>query len=193
MSINKTKKKNPKAVEYVNNKLFYSELKKYYKEVEKDPNIPIPESIGELIYKIALNYSTKSTFSKVQFSKDEMISEGVYYAIRAIKRKTFDVNFKDNPFAYFTQVIHNGFLKKINAEEKEKYVNYKSIDYHFSEQEAEFAKENIFIHNILTEDIHEFMVKFEQKKKERAEKNKEMIKHIKDTKKNSKLNKLGLV
>lgn len=173
------RKKNPNAVEYVNNEFFYDEIKKYRKacstaEKKKKPRPRMPETIGDCISKIAHNFARKYNFADIPF-KNEMIGDAIVACVRAIENDNFDPEYGTNPFAFFSQITYYAFLRRINEEEKHQYIKYSSINQHFTEQGEEMALENISISNVLPEDVHEFMSNYERKRKEKSEKTKQAI------------------
>ena len=143
---------------YVNNKDFLAALKTYKAECqeaeEKGVDLPqIPRYIGECIQRIATRLSTKANFSGYTF-REEMVSDGIENACQAVL--SFKSEKSDNPFAYFTQIIHNAFLRRIDKEKKQLYVKYK-----ISSQSADADLEH--------EHIAEFVRSYENKLEERRQ------------------------
>jgi hypothetical protein len=85
----------------------------------------IPNYIGLCIYKIATRLSNRPNFINYSY-KDEMISDGIETSI--INIKSFNTDKYDNPFAYFTQIIFNAFVQRIQKEKKQQYIKYKSLE-----------------------------------------------------------------
>lgn len=116
-----------KTVHYVDNKKFlqaildYQEEKRNAVDVDK---VKISNYIGECILKIATNLSTKPCFSSYSF-KDEMIGDSLENCFLYFDQ--FDPTKTQNPFAYFTQVIYFAFIRRIQKEEKNRYIKYKSF------------------------------------------------------------------
>jgi hypothetical protein len=136
--------KRKRSVHYVNNKEFLAALIEYRKEVrevaEKEiPGItdeqlktwsgpnkpPIPNYIGECILKIATHLSFKPNFVNYMF-KDDMISDGIENSIQYLMN--FNPEKSQNPFAYFTQIIHYAFLRRIGKEKKQLEIKNKIIE-----------------------------------------------------------------
>ena len=136
--------KRKRSVHYVNNKEFLAALIEYRKEVrlaaEKEiPNIteeqlktwkspnkpPIPNYIGECILKIATHLSFKPNFVNYMF-KDDMISDGIENSIQYLHN--FDPEKSQNPFAYFTQIIHYAFLRRIQREKRQLEIKNKILE-----------------------------------------------------------------
>lgn len=121
--MNKEVKKN-----YVNNQDFLNALiehKKKCKEAEDsgDPLPKVPGYIGDCIFQIANRLATKPNFSGYTY-KEDMIMDGIENCLLYINK--FDHERSSNPFAYFTQVIWNAFLRRIAKEKKHLYVKYKA-------------------------------------------------------------------
>jgi hypothetical protein len=112
---------------YINNRTLLESLIKYkagVDEAKKKGSLPprIPEYIGECFYKIATRLSTKYKFVNYTF-RDEMIADAVENCVAAVNN--FDPAKSSNPFAYFTQIIGNAFIRRIMKEKKQTYVKYK--------------------------------------------------------------------
>lgn len=115
---------------YVNNPEFLECIVKYKNDIKDaeesgDPTPPIPNYIGECIYKIATRLASKPNFSGYSY-KDDMISDGLENAIQALGN--FDPEKSSNPFAYFTQIIWYAFLRRIDKEKKQLYIKHKVIE-----------------------------------------------------------------
>ena len=136
--------KRKRSVHYVNNKQFLEALIEYRKEVreaaEKEiPGItneqlkiwssvnkpPIPNYIGECILKIATHLSFKPNFVNYMF-KDDMISDGIENSIQYLMN--FDPEKSQNPFAYFTQIIHYAFIRRIGKEKRQLEIKNKILE-----------------------------------------------------------------
>lgn len=114
------------AKNYVNNKDFLQALKEYKALCVASPKgeLPkMPDYIGYCFLQIAERLSRKPNFASYSF-RDEMVSYAVENCITY--HKNFDHEKSDNPFAYFTQIINNSFLRKIKDEKKQLYIKYKS-------------------------------------------------------------------
>jgi len=115
---------------YVNNKEFlaaiveYKYLIKLAEEQEKSRPI-IPRYLGECFMKIARHLSYKPNFVNYMF-KEDMISDGIENCVQYINN--FNPEKSSNPFAYFTQIIHYAFLRRIQKEKKQLEIRQKIID-----------------------------------------------------------------
>jgi hypothetical protein len=119
-----------KSEHYVNNKEFLEALIVYRTKIEeaklKDlPKPRITNYLGECFLKIATHLSYKPNFVNYMF-REEMISDGIENCIQYIHN--FDPNKSSNPFAYFTQIIHYAFLRRIQKEKKQLEIKTKIIE-----------------------------------------------------------------
>ena len=115
---------------YVNNKEFLAALEVYIAQVNRaklnDKEPPqIPRYIGECFLKIANHLSYKPNFVNYMFRED-MISDGIENCVQYIHN--FDPEKSKNPFAYFTQIIHYAFLRRIQKEKKQLDIKTKIIE-----------------------------------------------------------------
>lgn len=126
----------------------------YYENLEK--GLPPPQAsdyIGKCLYQIARNYAKKPNFSGY-LHKEEMIADAVLNCMIYLHK--FDPTRFKNPFSYFTQVIHNAFLRRIEQEKTHLYIRMKQAFYAQIDPKSLPAE-----HNEISQD---FIKKFEQKK-----------------------------
>jgi hypothetical protein len=115
---------------YVNNKEFLAAII-VYKQSIKDaeaagkPKPRITNYLGECFLKIATHLSYKPNFVNYMF-KDDMICDGIENCVQYINN--FDPEKSSNPFAYFTQIIHYAFLRRIQKEKKQLEIRQKIIE-----------------------------------------------------------------
>ena len=133
-----------KSEHYVNNKELLEALIVYRSKVEKsfielngrEPTKadrsqnwkgkpPITNYLGECFLKIATHLSYKPNFVNYMF-RDDMISDGIENCVQYIHN--FDPEKSKNPFAYFTQIIHYAFLRRIQKEKKQLEIKTKIIE-----------------------------------------------------------------
>ena len=115
---------------YVNNKEFLAAIIEYkylikLAEEKGDPRPVIPRYLGECFMKIARHLSYKPNFVNYMF-KEDMISDGIENCVQYINN--FNPEKSSNPFAYFTQIIHYAFLRRIQKEKKQLEIRQKIID-----------------------------------------------------------------
>jgi len=119
-----------KSEHYVNNKELLAALIDYRAEVAvaKTKDLPKPRIsnyLGSCFLKIATHLSYKPNFVNYMF-RDDMISDGIENCVQYIHN--FDPNKSKNPFAYFTQIIHYAFLRRIQKEKKQLEIKTKIIE-----------------------------------------------------------------
>ena len=85
----------------------------------------ITNYLGECFLKIATHLSYKPNFVNYIF-KDDMISDGIENCVQYIHN--FDPEKSQNPFAYFTQIIHYAFLRRIQKEKKQLEIKNKILE-----------------------------------------------------------------
>ena len=139
--------KRKRSEHYVNNKEFLAALVEYRTKVELSytkefgellvdqpkeqrgkywkGKPPISKYIGECFLKIANHLSFKPNFVNYMF-KEDMISDGIENCVQYIHN--FDPEKSQNPFAYFTQIIHYAFLRRIQREKRQLEIRNKIIE-----------------------------------------------------------------
>ena len=125
-----TMAKRKRSEHYVNNKEFLAALIKYREDKEiavlqDKPKPPIPRYIGECFLKIANHLSFKPNFVNYMF-KEDMISDGIENCVQYIHN--FNPEKSQNPFAYFTQIIHYAFLRRIQREKRQLEIKNKILE-----------------------------------------------------------------
>ena len=119
-----------KTEHYVNNKELLEALIVYRAKVAhaKENDLPKPRItnyLGSCFLKIATHLSYKPNFVNYMFRED-MISDGIENCVQYIHN--FDPEKSRNPFAYFTQIIHCAFLRRIQKEKKQLDIKTKIIE-----------------------------------------------------------------
>jgi len=119
-----------KTEHYVNNKELLEALIVYRTKVAhaKENDLPKPRItnyLGECFLKIATHLSYKPNFVNYMFRED-MISDGIENCVQYIHN--FNPERSQNPFAYFTQIIHYAFLRRIQKEKKQLEIKTKIIE-----------------------------------------------------------------
>lgn len=160
-----SEKRQGKQKHYVNNKSLLEALVIHREKVlfSKKENVqkpPIPEYIGKCLLLIATRLSMKPNFSNYSY-REEMISDGIENCLMYLDN--FDPEKSKNPFAYFTQTIHNAFVRRIKKEKKQQYIKIKNMEktFIFSElvdhidgQEIDFGgTRSILFDNEITNDF----------------------------------------
>ena len=125
-----TMAKRKRSEHYVNNKEFLAALIRYREdseiaEIQGKSRPVIPRYIGECFLKIANHLSFKPNFVNYMF-KEDMISDGIENCVQYIHN--FNPEKSQNPFAYFTQIIHYAFLRRIQREKRQLEIKNKIIE-----------------------------------------------------------------
>tara|TARA_B100000927_G_scaffold112090_1_gene90474 strand:- start:313 stop:780 length:468 start_codon:yes stop_codon:yes gene_type:complete len=115
---------------YVNNKEFLAAIIAYkdsiaLAEARGEAKPQITNYLGECFLKIATHLSYKPNFVNYMF-KEDMISDGIENCVQYINN--FNPEKSKNPFAYFTQIIHYAFLRRIQKEKKQLEIRQKIIE-----------------------------------------------------------------
>jgi hypothetical protein len=119
-----------KTEHYVNNKELLEALIIHRESVAraKEKGLPKPRIsnyLGGCFLKIATHLSYKPNFVNYMFRED-MISDGIENCVQYIHN--FNPERSQNPFAYFTQIIHYAFLRRIQKEKKQLDIKTKIIE-----------------------------------------------------------------
>ena len=122
--------KRKRSEHYVNNKEFLAALIKYREDIEiaqvkGKPKPRITNYLGECFLKIATHLSFKPNFVNYMF-KEDMISDGIENCVQYIHN--FNPQKSQNPFAYFTQIIHYAFLRRIQREKRQLEIKNKILE-----------------------------------------------------------------
>ena len=178
------KKKN----HYVDNERFLADIIEYKKqckiaEAEGREKPRLSDYIGKCIFLIAENLAHKPRFMNYSFV-DEMKSDAIENCLMYFDN--FDSDKYSNPFAYFTQIIYYAFHRRINKEEKNRYIMYKKFQESILDTTQHFEGFNIDSHSLLLDsadnhvmntqiydNINDFIDRFEKREEEKKAKRKE--------------------
>ena len=124
------RKTRKRSEHYVNNKEFLAAIIAYKDQIalaviQCKPKPVIPRYIGECFLKIANHLSFKPNFVNYMF-KDDMVCDGIENCVQYINN--FNPEKSSNPFAYFTQIIHYAFLRRIQKEKKQLEIKSKILE-----------------------------------------------------------------
>jgi len=115
---------------YVNNARLYDSMKKYYAEAQEyginggeEPRLS--DYVGQCIMLIAKRLANRPNFSGYSF-REEMESDAIENCVMAAKN--FDPTRSSSPFAYFTQVAWNAFIRRIAKEKRQSYIKHKNME-----------------------------------------------------------------
>jgi len=139
---------------YVNNKDLFNALIEYKKLCKE------AEECGD----------EKPLVPKYIAYREDMIMDGVENCL--LYMHNFDENKYNNPFAYFTTIIWQAFIRRIAKEKKQLYIRYKNSQEMMSSGDT-YVGDDIGMHLITDADyINTFIEDFEDKlAKERDKKN----------------------
>ena len=124
------RKTRKRSEHYVNNKEFLAAIIAYkdqiaLAEIQGKPKPVIPRYIGECFLKIANHLSFKPNFVNYMFKVD-MVCDCIENCVQYINN--FNPEKSSNPFAYFTQIIHYAFLRRIQKEKKQLEIKSKILE-----------------------------------------------------------------
>ena len=157
MAMIKPMAKRKRSEHYVNNKEFLAALIKYAEDKEiallqDKPKPVIPRYIGECFLKIATHLSYKPNFVNYMY-KDDMVCDGIENCVQYIHN--FNPEKSKNPFAYFTQIIHYAFLRRIQKEKKQLEIKNKILERTGYEQVFDTDGEGNFSdYNSIKDSVH---------------------------------------
>jgi len=157
MAIRAGMAKRKRSEHYVNNKEFLAALIRYREDVEiaqirDKPKPVIPRYIGECFLKIATHLSFKPNFVNYMF-KDDMVCDGIENCVQYIHN--FNPAKSQNPFAYFTQIIHYAFLRRIQKEKKQLEIKNKILERTGYEQVFDHdGDDNFSDYNSIKDSVH---------------------------------------
>tara|TARA_R100000353_G_scaffold48093_5_gene38213 strand:+ start:579 stop:1136 length:558 start_codon:yes stop_codon:yes gene_type:complete len=130
MSFTTMPRRRARSEHYVNNKEFLAAIVAYKQSIKDAEELGkdkprITNYLGECFLKIATHLSYKPNFVNYMF-KDDMVCDGIENCVQYINN--FDPAKSSNPFAYFTQIIHYAFLRRIQREKRQLEVKNKILE-----------------------------------------------------------------
>ena len=136
-----------KAKNYINNKTLYTSMVEHRTKLElakreEKPKPQVSNYIGQSILLICNNLAKKPNFSGYTYKQD-MISDGIIDCIAAVDN--FNPDRTNNPFAYFTQIAWNAFIRRIHKEKKQTYIKHKNFENSFLMNQLWTDAENIHL------------------------------------------------
>lgn len=155
---------------YVDNKKFYQALLDHQKAIRKakrnkEEPPRTPEYIGECLLLIAQRMATKPNFVAYQFREDmvcDAVENGLLYL------HNFDPKKSSNPFAYFSQITHYAFIRRIEREKKQLYTKLK-YSLHKTRQNETYSTASGETYDVQDpawatyENVHAFIAEYENK------------------------------
>jgi hypothetical protein len=115
---------------YVDNERFFGEMKKWKQKVldnreMDDPDPPSTEFMGECFLRISEHLVMRPNFINYTF-RDDLISDGVENCL--LYAHNFNPEKSKNPFAYFTQIIFQSYVRRIVKERKLMHIKYLFVE-----------------------------------------------------------------
>lgn len=108
-----------RKINFVNNRDFYNAIVDYYKKCdEKNEVLPIPKYLLQCITEIVKRIGHKKNFRYYSYL-DDMKNDAIISCVLALRKRMFNVDKYDNPFAYFTSCCHFSFIGGIKRENKQ--------------------------------------------------------------------------
>lgn len=166
---------------YVDNKKFYQVFVEFHEKRDKalaegKPSPKLPDFIGECFLKIADRFSHHANFINYPY-REEMISDAIENCV--LYAHDFDPKRGKNPFAYFSQITWNAYIRRINKENRNKYLTYKSHQNQLISSGVLYSGSSGSEEGLVTKDLYEninsFIEDYERKAKEkRSEKKKRL-------------------
>jgi hypothetical protein len=145
---------------YVNNKSFYAVMVGFREKSDecKKHNKPppqLPDYVGLCILKICNKLSNKPNFIGYSY-KDEMVADAIENCVSAAH--SFDPSKSSNPFAYFTQIAWNAFIRRIAKEKKQTYIKHKNFENKFTQDQIDsvFHDRNVVTNEFSSDVIRSF-------------------------------------
>jgi len=135
---------------YIDNIEFYNEIVEYQKDLAVSEKlgikIRVPEKLGTMISLLCeKNTHIDSYRNYPREDKEDMRTDASIACIKALKG--FDTT-RNNPFAYFTRIVHNAFTYYLKQK-------YKNDNFKLELIESEYIKANKPFNNEIKKDMIE--------------------------------------
>ena len=118
-----------KPVNYVDGRTLHNQLVEWY---ETPLGTKIPDVIVLAIMQICERLGTAGNFRNYSYI-DEMKSAGLVSCVSALQQRKYNPEKGENPFAYFTQIAYNEFIRIISEEHKQSYLKHMSLQQHITD------------------------------------------------------------
>lgn len=164
-----------KKANYVDNARFHADIIAYHEAIKVAASLgkrkpDIPAYSASCILLMADRVANMKSFISYSY-RDEMIDDAIENCVMYFDR--FDPYKWKNPFAYFTTVIQYAFIRRINKEEKNRYIIYKMFDTTIigTEYEALMVDDdNNLVHAKTYDNILDFINTFEERERKKKDK-----------------------
>ena len=154
--------------DYLNNKKLYQTLLDFANEREQNPDkdIEIPRYVCECFILIAERVGRRVNFRRYSYL-DEMKSDGIEDCVKYVCK--FDPHKYNNPFGYFTKIIWQAFLRRIDKEKKQTAIKgalMRNVDVSsFDVQEHDFGEDWTSSHQAFLDQYSSFDIPYPTRKK----------------------------
>ena len=123
-------KNKEKTAHYIDNSEFLQAMKDWKLKCEEaeeagEEKPPVTNYIGECFLKIANGLSYRPNFINYTY-RSELVPDGIENCLHYMHN--FNPEKSQNPFAYFTQIIHYAFLRRIQREKRQLEIKNKIIE-----------------------------------------------------------------
>ena len=103
--------KSKPSINYVNNEDFYKRLVEWKESGDEK----IPDDIALTIMSICKNLAKRGNFHRYSWI-EAMVGDAIFSCIKFCRY--FDPKVSKNPFAFYTQIAYNAFIKRIQMEKQ---------------------------------------------------------------------------
>jgi hypothetical protein len=149
---------------YVDGKTLHNQLVEWY---ITPMGTEIPSIIVNAIIQICERLGTSRNFRGYTYLS-EMIGAGLLSCVAALQQRKYNPAKGENPFAYFTQIAYNEFIRVITEEQKETYLKHAALQHHIIQ--SMLIGESIELpENDQSGRLDALVTKFEKKKKKKDE------------------------
>lgn len=147
---------------YINNRDFYDALCTYLNDcsIAEDQGKPLPQVpnyVAKAFMLLCDRIGSRANFGSYSYL-DEMKGDALLNCIAQVR--SFNPQKSQNPFAYFTTVIKNAYIRKIKSEKVQHYIKIKNLDNLSVNDEIAGITTQQNLHNEITD---EYVRDFESK------------------------------
>jgi len=114
----KKKRRKVKEKGYLSNKQMFEEVL-ICQKLNK-----VSDKLGGMFMILSRKYSSKPNFSGYSY-RDELINFGIIACVGALHK--FKATTSENPFSYYTSIIHNAFVQVLNKEKRQQQIRDKIL------------------------------------------------------------------
>ena len=166
---------------YIDPDEFHSEMTKYYhvlqKAIRENKTLPqVPENIGVYILQICEQISTKSCFNRYSY-KDECVSDAIMNCTYGASK--FNPNSPvANAFNYFSTIVHQSFLQRIDKEKKFNFIKHSNFVRNYAGIDGSMLEMAGDANEVSNRIVSEFEIKQAQRKQKQMDKKNKKLKEL---------------